>query len=175
MSIFRLWRTRSGANKRTQPCVFFLSSSLFRGFLLIFTGRTAREQRFLNDTCLSSIFGPIRRGNLPRYYIAIIVNPYEHFGALDPLQVAICVTYVWTREGWLYCAAILDLFNQKIVGWHLSDRLSQDLVLPALENAIKRHNLGCGLILRSDRASQIIIRTTASHHHCICRPLQYPR
>ena len=39
------------------------------------------------------------------------------------------VTYVWTREGWLYLAVILDLFSRRVVGWQLAPRLTRPLVL----------------------------------------------
>ncbi len=46
------------------------------------------------------------------------------------------LTYIWTREGWLYLAAILDLFSRRVVGWATSDRITRELALRALENAL---------------------------------------
>jgi putative transposase len=46
------------------------------------------------------------------------------------------ITYIWTREGWLYLAAVMDLFSRQIVGWSIGDRINQDLVANALHMAI---------------------------------------
>jgi putative transposase len=63
------------------------------------------------------------------------------------------VTYIWTREGWLYLAAILDLYSRKAVGWGLGVRNDTDLVLRALRMAIARRHPESGLIFHSDRGS----------------------
>jgi transposase InsO family protein len=62
--------------------------------------------------------------------------------------------YVWTREGWLYLAAVEDLYTRKIVGWSTSNRLTADLVTRALEMAIGRQLPDPGLLAHSDRGSQ---------------------
>jgi len=64
------------------------------------------------------------------------------------------ITYVWTREGWLYLAAVEDLYTRKIVGWSTSNRLTADLVTTALEMAIGRQLPEAGLLAHSDRGSQ---------------------
>jgi putative transposase len=64
------------------------------------------------------------------------------------------ITYIPTREGWLYLAAILDLYSKLIVGWSLSKRMTKDLVLKALEMAVGRRRPLPGLIHHSDRGSQ---------------------
>ena len=46
------------------------------------------------------------------------------------------ITYIWTTEGWLYLAIVLDLFSRRIVGWAVSERLKRDLALTALRRAI---------------------------------------
>jgi putative transposase len=46
------------------------------------------------------------------------------------------ITYVWTREGWVYLAVIIDLFSRRVVGWAISNRMKQDLALRALNMAI---------------------------------------
>jgi len=65
------------------------------------------------------------------------------------------ITYVWTSEGWLYVAAIMDLYGQKIVGLAMSDRMTKDLVIQALNNACGRYGTSPGCILHSDRGSQV--------------------
>jgi transposase InsO family protein len=64
------------------------------------------------------------------------------------------ITAIWTEEGWLYLAALLDLFSRKVVGWRMSDRMTRGLTMEALEMAIKRRKPGKGLLHHSDRGSQ---------------------
>ena len=64
------------------------------------------------------------------------------------------ITYIWTKEGWLYLATIMELFSRKIIGWSLRDRLSKGLVIAALDMAVKQRNLSPDLVLHSDRGSQ---------------------
>jgi putative transposase len=64
------------------------------------------------------------------------------------------ITYIPTLEGWLYLAAILDLFSRKIVGWAMADRLTTDLTLAALDMAIRQRRPEAGLIHHSDQGSQ---------------------
>lgn len=64
------------------------------------------------------------------------------------------ITYVWTREGWVYLAVILDLYSRMVVGWELSDRLTTDVVTSALTRALDRRHPSSALILHSDRGSQ---------------------
>jgi len=64
------------------------------------------------------------------------------------------ITYIWTRQGWLYLSSILDLFSRKIVAWELSDRLTKDFVILTIEQAIKLRKPAKGLIFHSDRGSQ---------------------
>jgi putative transposase len=64
------------------------------------------------------------------------------------------ITYIPTREGWLYLAAILDLFSRKIVGWAMSERITTDLTLAALKMAVRQRRPGAGLIHHSDQGSQ---------------------
>lgn len=64
------------------------------------------------------------------------------------------ITYVWTDEGWLYVAAIMDLCGQKIVGLSMSERMTKDLVINALNDAYNSAGRPNGVILHSDRGSQ---------------------
>jgi putative transposase len=64
------------------------------------------------------------------------------------------ITYIRTREGWLYLAAILDLFSRKIVGWAMADQMTSELTKRALRMAIREHRPGEGLIHHSDQGSQ---------------------
>ena len=64
------------------------------------------------------------------------------------------LTYVWTDEGWLYLAVVLDLFNREVVGWAIKSRMSSDIVIDALTMAWFRRRPERGLIHHSDRGSQ---------------------
>lgn len=63
-------------------------------------------------------------------------------------------TYVATQEGWLYVAAVLDLFSRRIVGLAMSDRMTDDLVIAALQQALLHRQPDAGLTHHSDRGSQ---------------------
>jgi putative transposase len=64
------------------------------------------------------------------------------------------ITYIWTREGWLYLAVVIDLFSRKVVGWSMGTRMKAQLVCDALEMAIWQRRPKAGLIVHSDRGSQ---------------------
>ena len=64
------------------------------------------------------------------------------------------ITYIPTLEGWLYLAAVLDLYSRRIVGWAMSDRMTSDLTIAALKMAFQRRRPEPGLIHHSDQGSQ---------------------
>ena len=64
------------------------------------------------------------------------------------------ITYVWTHEGWLYLAIVIDLFSRKVVGWAMSDRIKEDLVVNAFLMATRSRKPLPGLIFHSDRGKQ---------------------
>jgi len=70
------------------------------------------------------------------------------------------ITYIPTREGWLYLAAVEDLYSRQVVGWSMSERIDSRLVVDALEMAVSRRLPGEGLVAHSDRGSQY-----ASEHY----------
>jgi putative transposase len=77
------------------------------------------------------------------------------FAATRPDQKWVAdITYIDTDEGFVYLAAVMDLFSRRIVGWSLSDSLESTLVLDALENAIRLRAPGAGLLHHSDRGVQ---------------------
>src|SRR3954452_5281711 len=65
------------------------------------------------------------------------------------------ISYVWTREGWLYLAVVIDLFARRVVGWATGDRLHRDLALAAVRKALTMRRPGAGLIHHSDRGSRV--------------------
>ena len=64
------------------------------------------------------------------------------------------ITYIPTVEGWLYLAAVLDLFSRKIVGWAMEDHLESELVELAFQMAVNNRHKVSGLLHHSDRGSQ---------------------
>jgi transposase InsO family protein len=79
----------------------------------------------------------------------------QDFSASGPNQKwAGDITYVWTREGWVYLAVIIDLFSRRVIGWAISNRLKQDLAIRALNMAIALRRPPPGCIHHTDRGSQ---------------------
>jgi transposase InsO family protein len=64
------------------------------------------------------------------------------------------ITYIWTHEGWLYLAVVIDLFYRQVVGWSLSSQISRNLIINALRMAIRRRRPFAGLIFHSDRGGR---------------------
>lgn len=64
------------------------------------------------------------------------------------------ISYVWTREGWLYLAVVIDLFSRRVVGWVVGDWLHRKLATNALRKAIVMRRPKPGLIHHYDRGSQ---------------------
>ena len=63
------------------------------------------------------------------------------------------ITFLWTKQGWLYLAVILDLFSRRVVGWATSENVDRHLALAALDKAIARRQPPTGLVHHSDRGS----------------------
>jgi transposase InsO family protein len=79
----------------------------------------------------------------------------REFEVAEPDTVyAADVTYVWTQEGWLYLAVVIDLCTRQVVGWSMSSRMKAKLVCDALQMALWRRQPKAGLIHHSDRGSQ---------------------
>lgn len=64
------------------------------------------------------------------------------------------ISYVWTREGWLYLAVILDLHSRRVIGWAVSNRMKRDLAIRALKMAVALRQPPKGCIHHTDRGSQ---------------------
>ena len=99
-----------------------------------------------------------------RYRVTTQANPAhpaapnrlaQVFVATQPDQIWLSdITYIRTGQGWLYLAAILDLYTRRIVGWAMGKHLKADLTLKALEMALLTRRPKEGLIHHSDRGSQ---------------------
>ncbi len=91
-----------------------------------------------------------------RHCLAVAPNLLNKcFAATEPDRVWVSdITYVWTHEGWLYLATVLDLFSRKIVGWAMGERITSELVIRAFNQAVWKRKPAPGLILHSDRGGQ---------------------
>jgi transposase InsO family protein len=107
-------------------------------------GLRARQKRRFKRTTDSLHAFPIAPNLLDQDFTA--TGPNQKWGA--------DISYVWTREGWLYLAIIIDLFARRLIGWAVSDRLHKELALSALRWAIAVRRPAAGLIHHADRGSQ---------------------
>ena len=64
------------------------------------------------------------------------------------------ITYIWTKEGWLYLSTVIDLCSRRVVGWSLSNRITKELVIDSLRDALNKRRPAPGIIFHSDRGSQ---------------------
>lgn len=64
------------------------------------------------------------------------------------------ITYIWTKQGWLYLSVFIDLFHRKVVGWSMDTKITRKLLIEAFEMAFSRCYPKQGLIVHSDRGSQ---------------------
>lgn len=79
----------------------------------------------------------------------------REFAAEKPNQKWVSdITYVWTDEGWLYLAGVMDLYGRTIVGFSMADHMRKSLVIAALNQAVDRTKAGKGLLVHSDRGIQ---------------------
>lgn len=64
------------------------------------------------------------------------------------------ITYIWTRQGWMYLAVIIDLYARRVVGWSISKHPNADLVVSALTRAYQQRGKPSGVMFHSDQGSQ---------------------
>ena len=107
-------------------------------------GLKARQPRRFRRTTDSGHAFPIAPNHLDQDFMA--AGPDRKWGS--------DISYIWTREGWLYLAVVLDLYSRRVVGWAASDRLHKELALTALRRALVVRQPGSDLLHHSDRGSQ---------------------
>ena len=95
-----------------------------------------------------------------RHNLPVAPNLLEQkFEADKPNQKWVSdLTYIWTAEGWLYLAVVLELYSRMVVGWAMSERMTASLVCDALEMAVWRRKHPKGVIVHSDRGIQYCSR-----------------
>ncbi len=107
-------------------------------------GLKARQKRRFKRTTDSLHAFPVAPNLLDQDFTA--TRPNQKWGS--------DISYVWTRERWLYLAVAIDLFARRVVGWATSDRLHKELALSALRRAIAIRRPPAGLIHHADRGGQ---------------------
>ena len=82
----------------------------------------------------------------------------QNFSAEAPNEKwAADISYIWTAQGWLYLAVMLDLYSRRVIGWAVGARMTSDLPLRALNRAIGLRQPGAGVIHHSDRGSHVVL------------------
>jgi putative transposase len=96
----------------------------------------------------------------------------QDFCAEAPNRKWVCdISYLWTGEGWLYLAVVLDLFSRMVVGWAMDKRMKAALVCDALQMALWRRRMPKGVVVHSDRGSQYCSRqyqALLARHDLLC-------
>jgi putative transposase len=107
-------------------------------------GLQAKTARLFRATTRRNLAHPVAPNLLRR-----------NFTADRPDQIWLAdITYIPTREGWLYLAAVLDLYSRRIVGWAMNHRMTQELTLAALGMALQQRRPDLTLLHHSDQGSQ---------------------
>jgi transposase InsO family protein len=128
-----------------QPCCVNTVAKIMRE-----AGITAKTKRKFRHTTDSNHDRPVAPNVLDR-----------QFDAAGPNEAWVAdITFVPTREGWLYLAVVEDLFARRVVGWSMDARMTSRLVVDALAMAVQRRLPGAELLAHSDRGSQY-----ASEHY----------
>lgn len=81
------------------------------------------------------------------------------------------ITYIWTVQGWVYLAVVIDLYSRRVVGWQIDRTMETALVSRALMMAINLRGPSPGLLHRSDRGSQYVshaYRALLKQHGMVC-------
>lgn len=110
-------------------------------------GLVARRRRRFVVTTESRHAQPIAANRLDRQFAIATIGGPDRVWASD-------VTYLATREGWLYLAVVLDLGTRRVVGWAMRHTLEAELTMAALTMALAQRRPGPGVLHHSDRGSQ---------------------
>jgi putative transposase len=123
----------------------------------------AKARRLMNKAGVA-VQRPRRRGPMTtdsRHNYAVAPNLLaRQFDVTAPDHVwAGDITHIWTAEGWLYLAVLVDLYSRKVVGWAMNHHMETTLVQDALQMALGRRSPSAGLMHHSDRGSQYASHT----------------
>ncbi len=166
------WRRRpeSAHRRRDRQLLVAIRASYERSRRVYGSPRVKLDLRDSGETCSRKRIARIMQGNglvavQPRRFRITTQSSHDfpvqanllerNFTAAAPNQVWLGdITYITTEEGWLYLAALLDLYSRKIIGWNTADRIDRMLTLTALETALRVRRPSPGLIHHTDRGSQ---------------------
>lgn len=124
-------------------------------------GLRAKQARRFRVTTDSEHEYPLAENLLERQFEVTVPNA----------RWAADITYVWTREGWLYLAMVMDLFSRRIVGWSMQASLARQLVIDAMQMALGQRRPPGGLLHHSDRGCQYAsgeYRQLLTNAGCMC-------
>jgi putative transposase len=123
-----------------------------------------KTPRAFKVTTNSAHHQPIAENVLDRRFAPVEIEAPNRVWASD-------ITYLRTREGWLYLAVVLDLFSRRVIGWSMSHRLESRLVLDALGMAAARRGISGSILVHSDRGVQYasdVVQRFYRRHGMIC-------
>ena len=127
-------------------------------------GLVARRRRRWVRTTDSAHTAPVAPNQLARRFEVATINGLDRVWVSD-------ITYIPTREGWLFLAIVLDLASRRVVGWAMGATLEESLVLQALRMALGGRRPAAGLLHHSDRGSQYAggaYRALLAAHGLVC-------
>jgi putative transposase len=131
--------------------------------LMRLDGLRSKRPRAFRVTTQSGHAYPVAPNALARHFDVCAHNECDRVWAAD-------ITYLWTQQGWLYLAVVLDLASRRIVGWCAGARLDQTLTLRALRMALRHRRPSAGALHHSDRGVQYAsaYRQLLADHHITC-------
>jgi transposase InsO family protein len=124
-------------------------------------GLRAKHPRKFKVTTDSNHQDPVAKNTLNREFEVDVPNA----------RWAADITFVWTNQGWLYLAVVMDLFSRRIVGWQMSTCITRQLVIDALQMALQARRPESGLLHHSDRGCQYAsfnYRKMLEDAGCVC-------
>ena len=145
-AIFAEHRHRYGAPR--------IAKTLHQAGLGCSENRIARRMRALNLRAIQAKKFKVTTDSNHSRPVAPDLLKQDFSAAVPNQKWTTDITYVWTDEGWLYLAVVMDLYSRAIVGWSMNQRMTQHLVCDALTMALFRRHFPKGTILHSDRGSQ---------------------
>ena len=169
---YRAWRKRPASQRQREDLVLLAHIREQHRLSLQSYGRPRMTEELKE---LGLDVGHRRVGRLMRQNGVTVVRTHKHkvttdskhkfniapnllnrdFAADRPNQKwVVDISYIWTREGWLYLAVVLDLHSRRVIGWAVSNRMKRDLAIRALNMAIALRRPPKGCIHHSDRGSQ---------------------
>ena len=165
-------------SSRRSRASFVLSASTYGARRMLHEVRNAghvcgrqRVARLMRSAALRGRPGVAGRLVIRGCEPCILVAPNvldRQFTATAPNQKWVAdFTYIWTSEGWLYLAAVLDLFSRRVVGWSMQPAMTSQLVTDALLMAVWRRGPVATVLHHSDQGSQPRVNRSSQRFVCV--------